>query len=189
MWTVPLPWHWSTSLSNSSIQQFYSNIDYYIPDRYNEGYGVSYKGVDYAVETGVKLIIVLDCGIKAVDEIAYAREKGIDFIICDHHVPDEVLPPAVAILNAKREDNTYPYEHLSGCGVGFKFMQAFTLSNGIEFHHLIPLLDLVAVSIASDHGREPHPGLPRPEAAQQQPQHRAEGHHRRLRTVGPGNQH
>ena len=101
-------------------------------------------------ETGVGLIIVLDCGIKAVDEIAYAKEKGIDFIICDHHVPDEVLPPAVAILNAKREDNTYPYEHLSGCGVGFKFMQAFAISNGIEFHHLIPLLDLVAVSIASD---------------------------------------
>ena len=132
------------------IQQFYSNIDYYIPDRYNEGYGVSTQGVDYASETGVGLIIVLDCGIKAVDEIAYAKEKGIDFIICDHHVPDEVLPPAVAILNAKREDNTYPYEHLSGCGVGFKFMQAFAISNGIEFHHLIPLLDLVAVSIASD---------------------------------------
>jgi single-stranded-DNA-specific exonuclease len=132
------------------IQQFYSNIDYYIPDRYNEGYGVSFKGVDYAAETGVKLIIVLDCGIKAVEEIAYARERGVDFIICDHHVPDEVLPPAVAILNAKREDNTYPYTDLSGCGVGFKFMQAFAISNGIEFHHLIPLLDLVAVSIASD---------------------------------------
>ncbi len=132
------------------IQQFYSNIDYYIPDRYNEGYGVSTKGVNYAAETGVKLVIVLDCGIKAVEEIAYAKEKGIDFIICDHHVPDEVLPDAVAILNAKREDNTYPYEHLSGCGVGFKFMQAFAISNGIEFHHLIPLLDLCAVSIASD---------------------------------------
>ena len=132
------------------IQQFYSIIDYYIPDRYTEGYGVSYKGVDYAIEKGVSLIIVLDCGIKAVDEIAYAKEKGVDFIICDHHVPDEVLPPATAILNAKREDNTYPYEHLSGCGVGFKFMQAFAISNGIEFHHLIPLLDLVAVSIASD---------------------------------------
>lgn len=132
------------------IQQYYSNIDYYIPDRYDEGYGISYKGVDYAASTGVKLIIVLDCGIKAVDEVAYAKEKGIDFIICDHHVPDEVLPSATAILNAKREDNTYPYEHLSGCGVGFKFMQAFAISNGIEFHHLIPLLDLVAVSIASD---------------------------------------
>ena len=132
------------------LQQFYSNIDYYIPDRYNEGYGVSVKGVDYAYETGVKLIIVLDCGIKAVDEIAYAKEKGIDFIICDHHVPDEVLPPAVAILNAKREDSTYPYPHLSGCGVGFKFMQAFAQNNGIEFSQLTPLLDLVAVSIASD---------------------------------------
>ncbi|WP_455667603.1 single-stranded-DNA-specific exonuclease RecJ [Phocaeicola sp.] len=132
------------------LQQFYSNIDYYIPDRYNEGYGVSVKGVNYAYETGVKLIIVLDCGIKAVDEIAYAKEKGIDFIICDHHVPDDVLPPAVAILNAKRPDATYPYEHLSGCGVGFKFMQAFALNNGIEFHQLTPLLDLVAVSVASD---------------------------------------
>ena len=132
------------------LQQFYSNIDYYIPDRYNEGYGVSVKGVDYAYETGVKLIIVLDCGIKAVEEIAYAKEKGIDFIICDHHVPDDVLPPAVAILNAKRPDATYPYGHLSGCGVGFKFMQAFALNNGIEFNQLTPLLDLVAVSVASD---------------------------------------
>ena len=132
------------------IQQFYSNIDYYIPGRYEEGYGVSYKGVDYAASTGVGLIIVLDCGIKAVDEIAYARRLGIDFIICDHHVPDDVLPPAVAILDAKQPGNTYPYEHLSGCGVGFKLMQAFAISNGIEFHHLIPLLDLVAVSIASD---------------------------------------
>ena len=132
------------------LQQFYSNIDYYIPDRYDEGYGVSVKGVDYAYETGVKLIIVLDCGIKAVDEIAYAKEKGIDFIICDHHVPDEILPPAVAILNAKQSGSTYPYEHLSGCGVGFKFMQAFAINNGIETHQLMPLLDLVAVSVASD---------------------------------------
>ena len=132
------------------LQQFYSNIDYYIPDRYEEGYGVSVKGVDYAYETDVKLIIVLDCGIKAVNEIAYAKEKGIDFIICDHHVPDDVLPPAVAILNAKRPDATYPYEHLSGCGVGFKFMQAFAINNGIEFYQLTPLLDLVAVSVASD---------------------------------------
>lgn len=130
--------------------QFYSNIEYYIPDRYEEGYGVSVQGVDYAVEQGVKLIIVLDCGIKAVEEIAYAKEKGIDFIICDHHVPDEVLPPAVAILNAKRKDSTYPYSELSGCGVGFKFMQAFAISNGINFSTLIPLLDLTAVSIASD---------------------------------------
>ena len=132
------------------LQQFYSNIDYYIPDRYNEGYEKKKKGVDYAYETGVKLIIVLDCGIKAVEEIAYAKEKGIDFIICDHHVPDDTLPVAVAILNPKRFDSTYPYDHLSGCGVGFKFMQAFALNNGIEFHQLTPLLDLVAVSIASD---------------------------------------
>lgn len=132
------------------LQRFYSNIDYYIPDRYEEGYGVSKKGVDYADKAGVKLVIVLDCGIKAVEEIAYAKEKGIDFIICDHHVPDEVLPCAVAILNPKRFDSTYPYVHLSGCGVGFKFMQAFAMSNGIDFHQLVPLLDLVAVSIASD---------------------------------------
>ncbi len=132
------------------LQQFYSNIDYYIPNRYEEGYGVSHKGVDYAYESGVKLVIVLDCGIKAVEEIAYAKEKGIDFIICDHHVPDDVMPPAVAILNAKRADSTYPYKDLSGCGVGFKFMQAFAINNGIEFSQLIPLLDLCAVSIASD---------------------------------------
>jgi len=132
------------------LQQFYSNIDYYIPDRNEDGYGVSRKGVDYACETGVGLIIVLDCGIKATDEIAYAKEKGIDFIICDHHVPGDELPPAVAILNAKRADNTYPYEHLCGCGVGFKLMQAFAISNGIEFSQLIPLLDLCAISIAAD---------------------------------------
>lgn len=132
------------------ITQFYSNVECYIPDRSEEGYGVSVKGVDYAVSQGVKLVIVLDCGIKAIDEIQYAKDKGIDFIICDHHVPDEVLPPAVAILNAKRVDNTYPYLDLSGCGVGFKFMQAFAISNGIPFSSLIPLLDLCAISIASD---------------------------------------
>ena len=132
------------------LQQFYSNIDYYIPDRYDEGYGVSKKGIDYAAEHGVKLIIVLDCGIKAIDEIAYAKERGVDFIICDHHVPDEVMPPAVAILNPKREDSTYPFKHLCGCGVGFKFMQAFAKNNGIPFSRLIPLLDFCAVSIAAD---------------------------------------
>ena len=132
------------------LQQFYSNIEYYIPDRYEEGYGVSRKGVEYAAETGVKLIIVLDCGIKAVEEIAYAKELGVDFIICDHHVPDEIMPPAVAILNPKREDSTYPYHHLSGCGVGFKFMQAFAKNNGIPFSRLIPLLDFCALSIAAD---------------------------------------
>lgn len=132
------------------LQQFYSNMDYYIPDRYEEGYGVSRKGIDYAKATGVKLIIVLDCGIKAIDEIAYAKTLGIDFIICDHHVPDEEMPPAVAILNPKRPDSTYPFSHLSGCGVGFKLMQAFAKNNGIPFSRLIPLLDFCAVSIASD---------------------------------------
>lgn len=132
------------------LQQFYSNIDYYIPHREEEGYGVSRKGIDYAAETGVKLIIVLDCGIKAIEEIAYAKERGIDFIICDHHVPDDVMPPAVAILNPKRTDSAYPFKHLCGCGVGFKFMQAFAKNNGIPFSRLIPLLDFCAVSIAAD---------------------------------------
>ena len=132
------------------LVKFYSNIDFYIPDRYDEGYGISKKGVDFAAECGVKLIIVLDCGIKAVDEIAYAKSLGIDFIICDHHVPDDVLPDAAAILNPKRKDNVYPYTHLSGCGVGFKFMQAFAANNGIEFNQLTQLLDLCAISIASD---------------------------------------
>ncbi len=132
------------------LLQFYSNIEYYIPDRYEEGYGVSHKGIDYAHENNVKLIIVLDCGIKAIKEIAYAKTLGIDFIICDHHVPDDELPPAVAILNPKREDSTYPFQHLSGCGVGFKFMQAFAKNNGIPFSRLIPLLDFCVVSIAAD---------------------------------------
>lgn len=132
------------------LLQFYSNIEYYIPDRYDEGYGVSKKGIDYAKEQGVKLIIILDCGIKAIDEIAYAKEQGIDFIICDHHVPDEKLPDAVAILNPKREDDPYPFKDLCGCGVGFKFMQAFAKNNGIPFSRLIPLLDLCAASIAAD---------------------------------------
>ncbi len=132
------------------LQQFYSNIDYYIPDRYDEGYGVSYKGIEYAKQTGVKLVIILDCGIKAMAEIAYAKSLGIDFIICDHHVPDEEMPQAVAILNPKREDDTYPFKHLCGCGVGFKFMQAFAKNNGIPFSRLIPLLDFCAVSIAAD---------------------------------------
>ncbi len=132
------------------LLQFYSNIEYYIPDRYDEGYGVSKKGIDHAKETGVKLIIILDCGIKAIEEIAYAKQQGIDFIICDHHVPDETLPDAVAILNPKREDDPYPFKHLCGCGVGFKFMQAFAKNNGIPFSRLIPLLDFCAVSIAAD---------------------------------------
>ena len=132
------------------LRQFYSNIDYYIPDRYDEGYGISRKGLEYACDTGVKLIIILDCGIKAVEEIAYAKTLGIDFIICDHHVPDEVMPDAVAILNPKRPDDSYPFKHLCGCGVGFKLMQAFAKNNGIPFSRLIPLLDFCAVSIAAD---------------------------------------
>lgn len=140
----------SVALVYRFLRQFYSNVEYYIPDRYDEGYGVSYKGIDYAKETGVKLIIILDCGIKAIDEIVYAKKLGIDFIICDHHVPDEEMPPAIAVLNPKRPDDSYPYKHLCGCGVGFKFMQAFAKSNGIPFSQLIPLLDFVAVSIAAD---------------------------------------
>lgn len=132
------------------LRQYYSNIDYYIPDRYDEGYGVSHKGIQYAKETGVGLVIILDCGIKAVEEIAKAKEIGIDFIICDHHMPDETLPPAKAILNPKRPDDTYPFKDLCGCGVGFKFMQAFAKNNGIPFTRLIPLLDFCAVSIAAD---------------------------------------
>lgn len=132
------------------LLQFYSNIEYYIPDRYDEGYGVSKKGIDYAHANNVKLIIILDCGIKAAEEIAYAKSLGIDFIICDHHVPDEDMPPAVAILNPKRSDDTYPFKHLCGCGIGFKFMQAFAKNNSIPFSRLMPLLDLCAVSIAAD---------------------------------------
>jgi single-stranded-DNA-specific exonuclease RecJ len=132
------------------LQQFYSNIEYYIPDRYEEGYGISKKAMDYAAEKDVKLIIVLDCGIKAIEEIAYAKTLGIDFVICDHHVPDDELPCAVAILNPKREDSTYPFKHLCGCGVGFKYMQAFAKNNGIPFSRLIPLLEFCAVSIAAD---------------------------------------
>ena len=140
----------SVALVYKFLRQYYSNIDYYIPDRYDEGYGVSQKGLSYAKETGVKLIIILDCGIKAVKEIEYAKTIGIDFIICDHHMPDETLPPAVAILNPKCEDDTYPFKDLCGCGVGFKFMQAFAKNNGIPFSRLIPLLDFCAVSIAAD---------------------------------------
>ena len=127
-----------------------NNIDYYIPDRYDEGYGISFQGIDYAVETGVTLIISLDCGIKAVSKVAYAKEKGIDFIICDHHMPDDKLPDAVAVVDAKRVDSIYPYDELSGCGVGFKLVQAFSERNGFPFSEIEPLLDLVAVSIASD---------------------------------------
>ena len=132
------------------LRKFCSNVGFYVPDRYTEGYGISYKGIDYAAENNYKLIIALDCGIKAIEKVAYANEKGIDFIICDHHTPDVQLPEAVAVLDAKRADSTYPDPNLSGCGVGFKFMQAFAQNNDIKFETLTPLLDLAAVSIASD---------------------------------------
>lgn len=132
------------------LRQYTTNLDYYLPDRYVEGYGVSYQGIDFAANNHFSLVIVLDCGIKAVEKIAYAKQKGVDFIICDHHKPDDDLPDAVAVLDAKRPDSTYPYDDLSGCGVGFKLMQAFAQDNDIPFSQLIPLLDLVAVSIASD---------------------------------------
>lgn len=132
------------------LQNFYSNIDYFIPTRYEEGYGISSETIDEFAATGVKLVIILDCGIKANEEIAHAKEHGIDFIICDHHVPDQELPGAVAILNPKMPGSTYPCPHLSGCGVGYKLMQAFSLSNGIPQNDLEGMLDLVAVSIAAD---------------------------------------
>ncbi len=132
------------------LQNFYSELDYYIPTRYEEGYGISRAIIDDFVEKGIKLVIILDCGIKANDEIAYAKEKGIDFIICDHHVPDRELPPAAAILNPKLPGSTYPCPHLSGCGVGYKLMEAFSISNGIATAELECMLDLVAVSIAAD---------------------------------------
>lgn len=132
------------------LSQFYSLIDYYIPGRYDDGYGISNHVIDSAAESGVSLIIILDCGIKANDEIAYAKTLGIDFIICDHHVAGAELPSAVSILNPKLEGSTYPFRHLSGCGVGFKFMQAFARSNGLPESVLDGFLDLVAVSIAAD---------------------------------------
>ena len=141
----------AVSLVYKFLQNYYSGLDYYIPDRYDEGYGISDKSIDYAAENGITLVIALDCGIKAVEKIAYAKSKGIDFIICDHHMPDDKLPDAVAILNPKLDGEPYPYKHLSGCGVGYKFMQGFALNNGIDITtDLEPLLDLVAVSIASD---------------------------------------
>ncbi|AKQ47033.1 recombinase RecJ [Rufibacter radiotolerans] len=141
----------SVALVFSFLQTFFEDrIEYYIPDRYAEGYGISFAGIDYAQEFGFSLIISLDCGIKSIDKIAYANEKGIDFIICDHHLPDDLLPQAVAVLDAKRIDCPYPYKELAGCGVGFKFMQAFCLSQGFDLEPLYELLDLVVISIAAD---------------------------------------
>jgi len=128
----------------------FQHIDYYIPDRYSEGYGISFTAIDYAYEQKFSLIIALDCGIKAVDKVNYANERGIDFIICDHHRPGEELPSAIAVLDAKRIDSTYPFDELSGCGVGFKLIQAFAQNHGIPFDSLYKYLDLVTVSIASD---------------------------------------
>ncbi len=132
------------------LRNYYSNIEYHIPTRTEDGYGISRATIDMAAESGVKLFIILDCGIKATDEVAYARTLGVDFIICDHHVADDVLPPAVAILNPKLEGSTYPCSHLSGCGVGFKLLQAFAISNALPMGDLEGMLDLVAVSIAAD---------------------------------------
>lgn len=140
----------AVSLVYKYLLNYYSNIDYYIPTRYDEGYGISRRVIDEFHQQGVKLVIILDCGIKAIEEIRYAKSLGIDFIICDHHVPDDELPPAAAILNPKLEGSTYPYPHLSGCGVGYKFMQGFSMSNGINPIDLEGMLDLVAVSIAAD---------------------------------------
>lgn len=140
----------SVALVYSFLKEFHPHIDYYIPDRCDEGYGISQKSIDLAEEKNISLVIALDCGIKAVDKIAYAREKGIDFIICDHHTPGAELPEAVACLDPKREDCNYPDKNLSGCGVGFKFMQAFAMRKGVAFDRLLRYIDLVVVSIASD---------------------------------------
>ena len=140
----------AVSLVYKYLRPYSTNLDYYIPDRYDEGYGISLRSIQYAEEHGITLVIALDCGIKAIEKIAYAKERGIDFIICDHHMPDDELPDAVAVLDPKRADSNYPYEHLSGCGVGFKFMQAFGKNNHFPFSDIERLLELTAVSIASD---------------------------------------
>ena len=140
----------AVSLVYSFLKRLTSKIDFYIPDRYDEGYGVSYKGIEWASENGFSLIITLDCGIKANDKVNFAAEKGIDMIICDHHLPENELPGAVAVLDPKREDCHYPFDDLSGCGVGFKLVQAYSLRYDIPFDTLLPLLDLLVVSIASD---------------------------------------
>ena len=140
----------AVALVYSFIRRLTSSVDFYIPDRYDEGYGVSKKGIDWASDNGFTLIITLDCGIKAIDKVKYAEDKGIDLIICDHHLPEEEIPAAAAVLDPKREDCTYPFDDLSGCGVGFKLVQAYSQKNGLPFESLLPLLDLLVVSIASD---------------------------------------
>ena len=140
----------AVSLVYTFLRRMTRYLDFYIPERYDEGYGVSYKGIDWAHENGFKLIITLDCGIKANEKVEYARERGIDVIICDHHLPENDLPKAVAVLDPKREDCFYPFDDLSGCGVGFKLVQAYAQRYDIPFETLTPLLDLLVVSIASD---------------------------------------
>ncbi|WP_035653249.1 single-stranded-DNA-specific exonuclease RecJ [Flavobacterium sp. ASV13] len=140
----------AVSLVSSYLKSHYPNIATYIPDRYDEGYGISYKGIDYADDNGISLIIALDCGIKSIDHIAYAKAKNIDFIICDHHRPGETLPDAVAVLDPKREDCSYPYDELCGCGVGFKLIQALGQNRNETVEDLVSYLDLVATAIAAD---------------------------------------
>ena len=132
------------------FKKYIDHLDYYIPDRYNEGYGISTRGIDFAAEHDFSLVIALDCGIKSVDKIAYANSKGVDFIICDHHLPGETLPEAIAVLDPKRPDCEYPFKELSGCGIGFKLVQAFTEKNNIPFEEVSCYFDLVAISIACD---------------------------------------
>jgi single-stranded-DNA-specific exonuclease len=140
----------AVSLVASYLRSYYPNVDTYIPDRYNEGYGVSFEGIDYADDNGVTLIIALDCGIKSIDHVAYAKKRNIDFIICDHHRPGETIPEAVAVLDPKRADCTYPYDELCGCGIGFKLIQALGKNKGETILDLLPYLDLVATAIAAD---------------------------------------
>jgi len=140
----------SVALVYGFLQKYHEQIDYYIPDRYKEGYGISTQGVAWAAENGFTLIIALDCGIKSIDRVAEAAALGVDFIICDHHRPGAELPAAAAVLDPKRDDCNYPYSELSGCGVGFKLLHGYCLRNGIPLEQLYPCLDLVAVSIASD---------------------------------------
>ena len=140
----------AVALVYSFLRRFTERVDFYIPDRYDEGYGVSYKGIDWASDNAFSLLITLDCGIKAIDKVTYAASKGIDVIICDHHLPEEALPAAVAVLDPKREDCGYPFDDLCGCGVGFKLVQAYSQRYGVPFESLEPLLDLLVVSIASD---------------------------------------
>ncbi|TMU55163.1 single-stranded-DNA-specific exonuclease RecJ [Flagellimonas algicola] len=140
----------AVALVSSYLLQNYPNVATYIPDRYSEGYGVSIKGIDFAADNDISLIIALDCGVKAIEQVKYAKEKGVDFIICDHHRPGDRLPEAVAILDPKREDCEYPYKELCGCGVGFKLIQALASKQGLKTEDLLPYLDLVATAIGAD---------------------------------------